>query len=79
MRVTTAQENQLCYICFINVFFCIFKLYVPCFNSSFSDMLCFALISLACYDLSSSHNVCPLAALGTVFLESQGWLVEKLR
>ena len=33
-------------------------------------MFCFALFSLVCCDLSSSHKLFPLAALGTLFLEN---------
>ena len=42
------------------------------FNFSFSIMFCFALFPLVSCDLSSSHKLFPLAALGTLFLESWG-------
>ena len=35
-------------------------------------MFCFALFSLVCCDLSSSHKLFLLAALGTLFLENWG-------
>ena len=40
------------------------------FNSSFSVVFCFALFSVVCCDLSSSHKLFPLASLDTLFLES---------
>ena len=64
----------MCYIRYMCVFLCFFlKLNVPCFNSSFSVMFCFALTPFVCCDLSSSYKLCLLAALYTRFLVSGSW------
>ena len=78
----------MCYISFtgFSVFcFCFFRYFSfqvlssSFFNLNLVNPVLLCLISLVCCDLSSSDKLFSLAALGTLFLESWGWLMEKLQ